>query len=110
MLDITVQLTDPSNPVVNSEAYPALDMSVSKEAIRSYCKKHYVIPARARGDSHLTIRSAEVAKAFDIETDSHIVFEAVWTTQFELENNLFRVTSSYLRNSKVSNMVFRVLS
>lgn len=85
-------------------------MSVSKEAIRSYCKKHFVIPARVRGDSHVTIRCAEVANAFEIEMDSHLIFEAVWTTEFELENNLFRVTNSYLRNSKVSNMVFRVLT
>ncbi|MEW8562658.1 MAG: hypothetical protein AB2541_11145, partial [Candidatus Thiodiazotropha sp.] len=69
-----------------------------------------VIPARARGDSHVTIRSAEVAKAFDLEMDSGLVFDAVWTTEFELENNLFRVSNIYLRNSKVSNMVFRVLS
>ncbi|MES9972022.1 MAG: hypothetical protein ABW092_18465 [Candidatus Thiodiazotropha sp.] len=109
MLDITVELTDSSNPIVIVKHTP-LDMSVSKETIRSYCNKHYVIPARARGDSHLTIRSAEVANALDLEMESHIVYEAIWTTEFEVENNLFRVTNSYPRNTKVPNMVFKILS
>lgn len=84
-------------------------MSVSKDTIRSFCKENYINPARSRGDSHITIRIAEVARAFGLEPDSHVICDAVWSTEFEMENNLFRVSNSCLRNSKVSNMVFRLL-
>lgn len=85
------------------------DMSVSKQKIKEFCKKRYVEPARARGDSHVTIRSSEVLEAFGLDSGNSTICEALWSVEFELENNLFRVSSSCQKSSDVAIMVYRVL-
>ena len=84
-------------------------MSLSKDKIKEFCKKRYVEPARARGDSHTTIRSSEVLEAFGLDSGNGIVCDALWSTEFELHNNLFRVSSSCQNNNDAAIMVFRVL-
>lgn len=84
-------------------------MSASKEKIRTYCKDRYINPARTRGDSHVTVRSSEVINAFGLEESSELVYEALWSVEFELENNLFRVSNNCQKNSRISNLVFKVL-
>ena len=84
-------------------------MTVSKDKIKGFCKKRYVEPARARGDSHVTIRSSEVLEAFGLDSGNSVVCDAVWSVEFELDNNLFRVSSSCQNSSEVAIMVYRVL-
>lgn len=84
-------------------------MSLSKDKIKEFCNKRYVEPARARGDSHVTIRSSEVLEVFGLDSGNGIVCDALWSTEFELDNNLFRVSSSCQNSSDVAIMVFRVL-
>ncbi|MES9863303.1 MAG: hypothetical protein ABW138_20945 [Candidatus Thiodiazotropha sp. 4PDIVS1] len=84
-------------------------MPVNKQQIKEYCRKRYVIPARHRGESHVTIRSADVLEAFGLTSDNTIVCDALWSNEFENENYLFRVSNTCRNQSKVSVMVYQVL-
>lgn len=85
-------------------------MAVSKDRIRAYCAKKYVEPARFRGDSHVTIRSSDVLEAFGLEHNNRIVCDALWSVDFELANNLFRISNSCQQNNEAPVMVYKVLN
>ena len=85
-------------------------MAVSKDRIRAYCAEKYVEPARSRGESHVTIRSSDVLEAFGLELGNRIVCEALWSVDFELTNNLFRISNSCQQHSEASVMVYKVLN
>lgn len=84
-------------------------MTVSKDKIKAFCKERFVEPARARGDSHVTIRSSEVLEAFGLDSGNSLICDALWSVEFEFDNNLFRVSSSCQNSSDVAIMVYRVL-
>ena len=85
-------------------------MAVSKNKIRAYCAEKYVEPARHRGDSHVTIRSSDVLEALGLEPGNRIVCDALWSVEFELANNLFRISNSCQPHNETSVMVYKVLN
>ena len=91
-------------------AMTAIDMAVSKDRIRAYCTEKYVEPARHRGDSHVTIRSSDVLEAFGLEPGNRIVCDALWSVDFELANNLFRISNSCIQHHEGSVLVYKVLT
>jgi hypothetical protein len=59
------------------------------EEVRAYCGKHYIEPARARGDKEIAVRAGDVHKEMGYKNRLPLVCSALGTRAFE---ETFRVS------------------
>jgi 5-methylcytosine-specific restriction enzyme B len=65
-------------------------MSFADE-VREHCRSHYVDPARARGDSTVTIRAGDVHSALGYKNRFPLVCSAIGATLFEKASRVKRI-------------------
>jgi 5-methylcytosine-specific restriction enzyme B len=76
--------------------------------VREHCRTHYVIPARARGDSSVEIRAGDVHAALRYKNRMPLVCSAIGTKTFEQTSRLERLALEGPANGANATFTFRV--
>jgi 5-methylcytosine-specific restriction protein B len=77
--------------------------------VREYCRVHYVEPARARGESMVTIRAGDVHSALGYKNRHPLVCSAIGAKVFEESCRLERVGVDGPLNGANTIFTFRIL-
>jgi 5-methylcytosine-specific restriction protein B len=77
--------------------------------VREHCRVHYVEPARARGESTVTIRAGEVHLALGYKNRIPLVYAAIGAGKFEESCRVERISVDGPLNGSNTSFTFRIL-
>ncbi len=77
--------------------------------VRSYCKEHYIIPARTKGVSQITIRSGDVHKELGYKNRLPLVCAALGAEKFENMARVKRLSFEGPVNGANTKFTFRII-
>jgi 5-methylcytosine-specific restriction protein B len=76
---------------------------------REVCHTHYIPPARAKGQTEVSIRAGDVHRSLGFINSLPLVFSAIGASVFEEQNNIRRVSMEGPVNGANTIVTFELL-
>jgi hypothetical protein len=92
-----------------TENLPVTDELRPSDKTRIYCRDHYIIPARSRGQKEVTIRSGDVHRELYFTNRLPLVCAALGSTKFENMARVKRKSIEGPTNGANTKFTFQIL-